>query len=109
MLINGASFPHKAQRPTVGREIMYAEFTGAVGCCCRAGGRTSLEQNDSCIEMRRPRPSCAHWKWGEWTPVICGAMTAHLLYSDERRSDGPGVVRENRTFLIKNPKRHIGC
>lgn len=38
MLINGASFPHKAQRPTEGREIMYAEFTGAVGCCCRAGG-----------------------------------------------------------------------
>lgn len=45
-----------------GGEIMYAEFTGAVGCCCcrageRAGGWTSLEQNDSCIEMRRLQPS----------------------------------------------------
>lgn len=52
MLINGASFPHKAQRPTEGREIMYAEFTGAVGCCCRAGGHL-WSKNDSCIEMRR--------------------------------------------------------
>lgn len=36
-----------------GGEIMYAEFTGAVGCCCRAGGHLLEQKNDSCIEMRR--------------------------------------------------------
>lgn len=48
----GPVSPHKAQRPTEGREIMYAEFTGAVGCCCGAGGHL-WSKNDSCIEMRR--------------------------------------------------------
>lgn len=48
----GPVSPHKAQRPTEGGEIIYAEFTGAVGCCCRAGGHL-LERNDSCIAMRR--------------------------------------------------------
>lgn len=38
MLINGAGFPHKAQHPMEGREIMHAEFTGAVGSCCKEGG-----------------------------------------------------------------------
>ena len=34
-----AQLPACSPAPNVGEsEIMYAEFTGAVGCCCRAGG-----------------------------------------------------------------------
>lgn len=107
----GPVSPHKAQRPTEGREIMYAEFTGAVGCCCRAGGRTSLEQNDSCIEMRRLPGGyfsrAARWleTWGEWTPVICRAMTARLLCSDERRRNETGVVRNKLLLHVKAKSR----
>lgn len=70
MLINGAGFPHKAQHPMEGREIMHAEFTGAVGSCCKEGGHL-WSQNDSCIEMRRLSGGYFSRVGNkEWTPVI---------------------------------------
>lgn len=67
MLINGASFPAQSPAPYRGRRDNVCKSSQALWVA--AGGvRTSLERNDSCIEMRRlPRGyfGGARWKRGE--------------------------------------------
>lgn len=73
---------HKAQRPARPGSDNVCRVHRRCGELLR-GGRASLEQNDSCIEMRRlpggdfGRAALTP-EAGEWTPVMCGAADRSL-------------------------------